>query len=89
MRAVAVSLQPGPDPQPRATAHSSKGAADARPGSEDPNILSGLVFYVYPTKPGWCRLHGTSWVADKDMQPLKTASLFTNAMPTWVKHVLG
>jgi hypothetical protein len=36
-----------------------------------------------------CRLHGTSWVADKDMQPLKTASLFTNAMPTWVKHILG
>jgi hypothetical protein len=36
-----------------------------------------------------CRLHGTSWVADKDMQPLKTASLFANAMPTWVQHILG
>ncbi|KAF6257312.1 hypothetical protein COO60DRAFT_1640038 [Scenedesmus sp. NREL 46B-D3] len=84
-----VTLQPGPDPEPRPVQHKSRGAADARPGSEDPNILSGLIFYVAPTKPGWCRLHGTSWIADRDMQPLKTASLFTNAMPTWLKHILG
>ncbi|WIA30048.1 hypothetical protein OEZ86_000143 [Tetradesmus obliquus] len=84
-----VTLQPGPDPEPRPQQRKSRGADDARPGSEDPNVLSGLIFYIAPTKPGWCRLHGTSWVADRAMQPLKTASLFTNAMPTWVKHILG
>ena len=33
-------------------------AKQVRPGSSNPDIRSGLVFYVYPTRPGWSRFHG-------------------------------
>lgn len=57
--------------------------------SESPDVLTTLVFYAYPSKPGWTRFYGTSWVTDRKGDPLKSFSLFATAMPPWIKHVLG
>lgn len=57
--------------------------------SDNPDICTTLVFYAYPSKPGWTRFYGTSWVTDSKDEPIKSFSLFANAMPPWIKHVLG
>lgn len=57
--------------------------------SENANVCTTLVFYAYPSKPGWTRFYGTSWVTDSKGDPIKSFSLFATAMPPWVKHVLG
>jgi phenylpropionate dioxygenase-like ring-hydroxylating dioxygenase large terminal subunit len=82
-----ITIRPGPDPEGADAAAAAKGG-DVRPGSNNPNVLSSLLFYIVPTKPGWSRLHGCSWTTDREGKPLKSLSLFTNAMPTWVRHVL-
>eukprot|EP00775_Hariotina_reticulata_P004455 gene4455-4711_t len=83
-----ICIRPGPDPAVIKEG-AEAGAADARPGSDNPNVLSGLCFYVYPTKPGWCRLAGTSWVSDRQGRKIQSLSLFTSTMPVWLKHVLS
>jgi hypothetical protein len=57
--------------------------------SENSDVCTTLVFYAYPSKPGWTRFYGTSWVTDSEGEPLKSFSLFATAMPPWIKHVLG
>lgn len=57
--------------------------------SENADVCTTLVFYAYPSKPGWTRFYGTSWVTDSKGEPLKSFSLFATAMPPWIKHVLG
>lgn len=54
-----VSIIEEPDATEAAAAGKADG--DVRPGSANPSIRSGLVFYVYPTRPGWSRFHG-AWV---------------------------
>ena len=67
----------------------STSALPLSPCSDNPDVLTTLVFYGYPSKPGWTRFYGTSWVTDRNGEPLKSLSLFATAMPPWIKHILG
>jgi hypothetical protein len=75
---------PGPDPEVKV--EMKKG--EARPFSDDPNVLNGLIFFIYPSKPGWSRFHGCSYVSNEKGEPIKSLTLFTNAMPVWIRHTL-
>ncbi|KAI8468575.1 MAG: hypothetical protein J3K34DRAFT_522861 [Monoraphidium minutum] len=87
---VSIFEEPAPAaPAPAGAAADAADAGDVRPGSSNPNIRSGLIFYVYPTKPGWSRFHGTSFVCDKEGKPVKSASIFARALPPWLQHTLG
>jgi phenylpropionate dioxygenase-like ring-hydroxylating dioxygenase large terminal subunit len=64
--------------------------AEARPGDPAGKLLTHLIFYSAPVRPGWCKLIGTSFIVDAETgEPSKAASIFTTALPTWLRHVLG
>lgn len=83
---VSIIEEPAPLVEGGAEAGGDK---QVRPGSSNPNIRSGLVFYVYPTRPGWSRFHGTSFICDRDGKPVKSLSIFTGTIPPWLNHTLG
>lgn len=83
-----VSIIEEPSPAVEADAGAARDRA-VRPGAANSGIRSGLVFYVHPTRPGWSRFHGTSFVTDASGKPLKTASIFSRGLPPWLTHTLG
>jgi len=68
----------------------NSGKAEARPGDPAGKLLTHLIFYSCPVRPGWSKLIGTSFIVDAETnEPSKAASIFTTALPVWLRHVLG
>ena len=67
-----------------------KTRTEARPGDPSGALLTHLIFYASPIRPGWSKLIGTSFIVDSATgEPSKAASIFTTALPAWLRHVLG
>jgi hypothetical protein len=93
-----VRYEPAPlDPESAAATKAAAEAAaargekaEARPGDPAGKLLTHLIFYASPIRPGWSKLIGTSFIIDAATnEPSKAASIFTTALPTWLRHVLG
>jgi len=96
-----VRYEPAPLRPEAAAAQAAAGAAasaagnnsskaEARPGDPAGKNLTHLIFYASPIRPGWSKLIGTSFIVDAATgEPSKAASIFTAALPAWLRHVLG
>lgn len=79
-----------PDPDSGLAPVDPTAKAEARPGDPSGTLDTHLIFYASPLRPGWTLLLGASAILDRATgKPSKLASIFGDALPAWLRHLLG